>query len=254
MIKSASHRITNQKIFELISPRIEKGVRILDFGSGSGHMAQKVGEYAETLGLVANDVIYPCEVETEFFKYNKVECREIGLKSVIPFKDDFFDIVYAIEVLEHTTRPYDFINESLRVLRPGGLLIISVPNLMHLMSRFSFFTSGFGVMFPPPSISQSNAGRICGHIMPLTFPYYHYGLARAGFSNIQFSSDKLKKGCLFWTLLFYPVFKLASFLTQKNLKSYDPNVWAENKHLVSIMNSIKMLTSRSLIITALHKG
>ena len=109
-------------------------------------------------------------------------------------------------------------------------------------------------MFPPPSISQSNAGRICGHIMPLTFPYYHYGLARAGFSNIKFSSDKLKKGCLFWALMLYPLFKFSSYVTQKNLKSYDSEVWSENKHLVPIMNSIRMLSSRSLIITALHKG
>ncbi len=254
MIKSASHKITNQKIFNLISPRVEKGIRVLDFGCGSGYMTQRIGEYAETLSLVAKDVIYPCEVEPSFFKYSKVECRKIGLESEIPFEDNFFDIVYAIEVLEHTSRPYDFINESLRVLRAGGLLIISVPNLMHLISRFSIFASGFGAMFPPPSISQSNAGRICGHIMPLTFPYYHYGLARAGFSNIKFSSDKLKKGCLFWALILYPLFKFSSFVTQKNLKSYDSEVWSENKHLVSIMNSIRMLSSRSLIITALYKG
>ena len=249
-IKSASHDKTNQVIFELISPKIKDKVRILDFGCGSGHMAQKIGDRAKEVGLLPKDVIFPCEVEPEFFQYKEVKCKEIGLDSKIPYKEKSFDIVYAIEVLEHTTRPYDFIKEAMRVLRPDGLIIISVPNLMHVLSRFNLFASGFGSLFPPPSILQSNAGRICGHIMPLTFPYFHYGLVRVGFSNLKFVSDRLKKGCLFWALLLYPFFKFSSYVTNRNLKSYDYQLWYENKHLVPIMNSIRMLSSRSLIIRA----
>ena len=37
---------------------------------------------------------------------------------------------------------------------------------------------------------------------------------------------------------------------RRNRKSYDSQLWSENKHLVSMMNSIKMLSSRSLIIRA----
>ena len=77
-IKSASHNKTNQVIFELISPKIKDKVRILDFGCGSGRMAQKIGDRAKQMGLLPKDVIFPCEVEPEFFQYNEVECKEIA--------------------------------------------------------------------------------------------------------------------------------------------------------------------------------
>ena len=180
-----------------------------------------------------------------------MKCTSINLDSIISFNDNYFDAVYAIEVLEHTSRPYDFIVESFRVLKPGGALIISVPNMMHVLSRFSLFFSGFASLFPPPSKKQKNAGRICGHIMPLSYPYFHYGIARAGFKDVMFLSDRLKKSCLFWAILFYPLFKFSSLLFSSKLKKYDAEVWDENMQLVYEMNSINMLATRSLIIKSL---
>jgi SAM-dependent methyltransferase len=249
-IRSASHPSTNKVIFDLISPRVVKGSKILDFGAGYGHMAQKVGEEAESKGIAPKDCIYPCEIVPEEFQYEKVKCQEIDTDSQIPFEDNFFDVVYAIEVLEHTTRPYDFLKEAHRVLKPEGTLIISVPNIMHALSRFSMLFNGFGALFPPPSKHSKNAGRICGHIMPLSFPYYHYGLSKEGFQKVSFTFDRRKKSCLFWYFLFWPIFKLASRIYERNLKKYDEEIWFENKSLVPIMNSMDMLSSRSCIIVA----
>lgn len=250
-ISSASHQSTNEKIFSLLKPIIKKGARILDFGAGKGHMSQRIGERAQSLKLKPAELIFPCEVEPEDFLYSEVKCTSINLDSIIPFDDNYFDAVYAIEVLEHTSRPYDFIVEAIRVLKPGGVLIISVPNMMHILSRFSLFFSGFASLFPPPSKKQKNAGRICGHIMPLTYPYFHYGMVKAGFKDVKFLSDRLKKSCLFWSVLLYPFFKLTSLLFSANLKKYDSEVWDENIKLVYEMNSINMLGSRSIILKSL---
>lgn len=48
----------------------------------------------------------------------------------LPFKDECFDVVLAIEVLEHLPEPQKFFSETHRVLRSGGILILTVP-LMH---------------------------------------------------------------------------------------------------------------------------
>ena len=52
-------------------------------------------------------------------------------------------------------------------------------------------------MYPPPSFQIKNAGRICGHIMPLNYAYFRYGLLKAGFKNVKFFSDRLKKRYIF---------------------------------------------------------
>lgn len=45
----------------------------------------------------------------------------------LPFGDASFDTVISIQVLEHTPRPQPLLHEMARVLRPGGLLILSAP-------------------------------------------------------------------------------------------------------------------------------
>lgn len=248
-ISSASHHTTNQAIFAEIEPMIKPGVRILDYGAGKGHMSQRIGDCADSKGMDPTTCIYPCEIVPEIFEYEKVECGRIDTNAKIPFEDEFFDVVCAIEVMEHTFRPYDLIKEAYRVLKPGGVLIISVPNLMHISARISLLLNGFGVLYPPPSKKSENAGRICGHIMPLSYPYFHYGFATAGFKNIKFRHDRRKRGCLFWAAILRPLHMLCSHRYKKRLKKYDAGVWEENHALVDDMNSINMLSSRSCIVT-----
>ena len=60
-------------------------------------------------------------------------------------------------------------------------------------------------MFGPPSSLDKNAGRICGHIMPLSYAHFVYGLRRAGFTEIEFHTDRLKRSSLFLSIVSYPL-------------------------------------------------
>lgn len=54
--------------------------------------------------------------------------RVVGSILEIPFAENTFDIVVSSEVIEHTPDPKRAISELFRVLKPGGTLVLSVPN------------------------------------------------------------------------------------------------------------------------------
>ena len=55
-------------------------------------------------------------------------CRSGGQSGVVPLGDAAVDVVVNFQVIEHLWDQPQFITECLRVLRPGGLLLISTPN------------------------------------------------------------------------------------------------------------------------------
>lgn len=249
-IRSGSHRVTNDVIFGLITSRIKPDAHVLDFGAGLGHMSQRIGGFFQGHGRDPADHLTPCEIVPENFQYRAVPCLKIGIHSEIPVADSSQDLIYAIEVLEHVPRPYDFFLEASRKLKPGGHLIFSVPNILHLKSRLQFLLTGYADMFGPPSTENKNAGRICGHIMPLSYPYFEYGLRRASFEHMEFHSDRLKRSSLLLAILGYPGLWLSTWLNDRALKKYDLEVWKANRHLVRRVNRLDVLASRSCIVSA----
>lgn len=47
---------------------------------------------------------------------------------ILPFEDNYFDVVFSKSVLEHIHKPENYLSEILRVLKPGGLFIVMVPD------------------------------------------------------------------------------------------------------------------------------
>jgi SAM-dependent methyltransferase len=67
-----------------------------------------------------------------------VETRWADLDEPFPFGAQVFDVVVAGELLEHVRDPGHIAAEARRVLRPGGLLVGSVPNAYRLKNRLRF--------------------------------------------------------------------------------------------------------------------
>jgi predicted SAM-dependent methyltransferase len=60
----------------------------------------------------------------------------------IPLPDNVASLIRCYEVLEHLRSPQEAIKEMARLLEPGGILIITVPNLLHILGILRFMKSG----------------------------------------------------------------------------------------------------------------
>jgi ubiquinone/menaquinone biosynthesis C-methylase UbiE len=250
MIGSASHRTTNDKALQLITARLTPSSKVLDLGAGQGHLARRVAAWFEDQGKSASDHILATDLTANGFEASEVPFTKIDLDEPLPFSRETFDLIYSIEVFEHLHRPYDVLEECYRVLKSGGYLIVSTPNILHLQSRLRFFFTGFYELYQPPSIDPMNAGRLCGHIMPLHIAYYDYGLRLVGFTEVQYVHDRIKKGSMALYVALYPIFVFMKWRFLRDIRKYDMAVFNEGRQVLALANSKQLLTSRSLMLVA----
>lgn len=98
--------------------------RILEIGVGEGHVMTRVRERFPQATLVGLDL--PDAELAGHWHSQELPCM-FGDATRLPFADDTFDVVMAIEVLEHVPGPEAALVELARVCSPGGTLIASVP-------------------------------------------------------------------------------------------------------------------------------
>jgi len=110
-----------------------KGTRVLDVGCGIGLYANALkGQGAEVVGIDTNkENIEQAQAIFPDIVFNQAQGEHL------PFKPASFDIVLLNEVLEHVEDDKKTAAECLRVLRPGGKIIIFAPN-----KGFPFETHG----------------------------------------------------------------------------------------------------------------
>lgn len=101
-----------------------KNIKILDAGSGITFLPYKLSDKQEIKNIVCVDYDKELQKTYESISYNKVNFVT-GSLDKLDFEDNAFDIVYCISVLEHTDNYDKIVQEFRRVIKNGGLLIIT---------------------------------------------------------------------------------------------------------------------------------
>lgn len=250
-IRPISHRSTNDKVLQIVLPLLEPGIRVADIGAGEGFFSQLLGEHVKSkLGLEPAEVITACDIFPEYFRYPDVSCLKISPDGRLPYDDESIDVACSLEVIEHVEDQFAFTRELHRILRPGGLAIISTPNVLNLNSRWRNMHSGFATLFDPLLLSSADPVHTSGHINPVSYYYLAYQLRRAGFAATRVEYDRFKDSARFLLVICGPMIWIGNQLFKRRLSSRKKDVAEENESILNEMWSIRMLTSRSVIAIA----
>ena len=111
----------------------------LDVGSGRGQLIERFRQRLHTESTA-------CDYTDTLMKLpgQKVDVVNLNEQS-LPYANAAFDILTATEVIEHLEHYRETLREFHRVLRPGGLCILTTPNVLSLNSRLRYL---YGSDFP----------------------------------------------------------------------------------------------------------
>lgn len=101
---------------------------VLEIGTGEGYGAEVLAPHATrfiTLDKTTPENLYQAE-NAEFIE---------AAVPPIPAENNSFDYVVSFQVIEHIKRDFDFVREVHRVLKPGGMFIVTTPNAPMSLTR-----------------------------------------------------------------------------------------------------------------------
>lgn len=130
---------------------------------------------------------YGLDITTSSIKIalkNGVQAKVHDLGSRLPFPDNTFRLVFALEIIEHLYDTDFFVSELKRVLAPKGFVILSTPNLVSLPNRLKMLFGGY------PQYTEHNLEG-AGHLRSYTLPVLKSQLLKNGFKPLVLTSPNL---------------------------------------------------------------
>jgi SAM-dependent methyltransferase len=156
----------------------QKG-RILDWGAGDGKLVQLLKKE----GFVGYGIdIYSAELNQNNLFSATIEDA--------PFKNEFFDAVTCFHVLEHIDRPIPSIKRAFQLLKPGGILVLEVPNIASI--GFQVFKKNWYPLDIPVHLN---------HFSPLVMQRIFDNIGRSQVVKVDCFSQRHSPGSLVLSLI-----------------------------------------------------
>ncbi len=159
-----------EKVLEII--QISPDSKILDLGCGEGLFIKRLLK----LGIPEKNIT-GCDMDRFENLDSSFQFIKVNLDEPLPLPEQSFQLVTALEVIEHLENPRALVREMARVLAPGGTAVVSTPNNETFTSLISLALRGYPSAFADACYPA--------HITPVLLVDLKRMMAEAGFSDIQ---------------------------------------------------------------------
>jgi 2-polyprenyl-3-methyl-5-hydroxy-6-metoxy-1,4-benzoquinol methylase len=231
-----AHKKTHARVRKILSG-LPRG-RLLDIAAGEGALSAAAADMGFQVSA--------CDLQPEKFKAPGIDCTMCNLDEKVPFDDASFDCAVCIEAIEHLRDRYAFLAECARIIRPGGTLVLTTPNVLNLAARVKYLFTGFLPLFSRP-VSEFEARPTHAHINPIPYQYLRHALVSNGFEPTLITTDRYRKSALAFSWL-YPFLFFASKHSVR--KESLPEQRRVNVQILRTMRSAALLFGRTLIVVA----
>ncbi|MCU1264947.1 MAG: hypothetical protein JWM21_1265 [Acidobacteria bacterium] len=210
-----AHQAVHDTVVNILQA-LSKG-KLLDVPAGEGALAARL----ESAGFA----VQCCDLYPEIFRLAGVEIRQGDLGGTLPYPDQSFDYVTCLEGLEHIENPQQAIREFARLLRPGGHLIASVPNILNIEERLKWLIYGYTSHFKPitrDAVAQvrkqfGEKVEVALHVNAIGYSELRYTLEEYGFEILQLHRDRPKAHqWLYWPIV--AAIRAVAFFTPERKK------------------------------------
>ena len=197
------------------------GKKVIDLPAGNGITSKILME------IGAHPV--PFDLFPEYFKVKGLECRRVNVMQPLSLDGGTADALICQEGIEHFPDQLSVLRNFNRVLKSGGILLITTPNYSNLSSKLSHLlteSERFNSFMPPNEIDsiwmsdQSVSDEIYyGHIFLIGIQKLRLLAVLAGFRIKRIIPARIKSSSLIMLLFFYPFILLFnSMVYYKNLR------------------------------------
>lgn len=161
---------------------VRTGLRALDLPCGAGALATRLA--ADGMDVTGADI-----EAVEPFRHDPAKRVLADANKTLPFPDAHFDLVVTIEGIEHLENPSGFLRECARLVRPGGFIVLSTPNVDSIRSRTWAFLRGYPRFFGP----QGESAKDRGHLHPIDMVFFRGAAARAGLEIVDLAINDIDR-------------------------------------------------------------
>jgi SAM-dependent methyltransferase len=175
--------------------------RVLDTPCGGGQLARRL--------LAAGHRVVAADLAAKGVD-STLTAVALDLNVALPFRDACFDAVVMIEGIEHLENPWVALRECRRVLGPGGVVVVSTPNILNLRSRAKFATFGTFYWFDESGYRRGL------HVNAIPFQELRYVLAEVGFVVDEVRVNRRTVGMRLLGMIVGPALRLAARLGRRS--------------------------------------